>query len=387
VGGTIVPVIGSKISNSSIAFDELVISDSSIPYFDGDTGGGSVWGVDASQPAIWSYKPAAVIAQLGGNPLVIGNSPGLQLIKQVSYEPYTYLLENPSVFVEEWDSDLTQSALVLTGGKFSIDAKEPRIELISGTSATNNAMVNIDGSKVKFMESHSTAIDANATNGLVIRPWKGTDTRYLSIAPQTFTGESYGILFDKFSTFISSYSDGITSGSTYLRGPNNSQTAQIQATTDTVSISNLVTSDTNTAYYSSNSNISIPASTAQYQTTVSGVAVSGVVFKAPRSGSVMVHVSASVGVYDGESYCVTEVRTGSLVTGTGGTIVLAAGEGTGIYVNGAVSGNLATSTGASFYRLTGLTPGTNYQVYFKYANSDTLAITIYNRKIMVVPEL
>jgi hypothetical protein len=164
VSNEVIPTIGAKVSNSSIAFDELFISDGPISYFDGDTGGGAVWGVDASQPATWSYRPSAVIAQLGGNPLAIGNNPGLQLIKQLSYEPYTYLLENPSVTVQQWDTDTSQSALVISGGKFSVSSIEPRIELVSGTSATNSGRVNID-SKNLYITGVTSITGATSITG------------------------------------------------------------------------------------------------------------------------------------------------------------------------------------------------------------------------------
>jgi len=207
-----------KISNSSVAFDELIISDSSISYFDGDTGGGSKWGVDSLQPETWSYRPAAVIAQLGGNPLVVGNSPGLSLIKQVSYEPFTYLLENPSITVQQWDPDPSQSALVMSGGKFSVSSNEPKIELISGTSANNNGMVNLDGSKIRFMDSHT------GTTGLVIGPWLGNSPTFLVLSPNTYSGNGYGLLFSNNTTYMSSS----TGGKTIIRGPNNSTSVEVE---------------------------------------------------------------------------------------------------------------------------------------------------------------
>jgi hypothetical protein len=233
-GETVYPVISnSKITNSSIAFDELLVSDSQIAYFDGDTGGGAVWGVDASQPATWSYRPSAVIAQLGGNPLVIGDTPGLSLIKQVSYEPYTYLFTNPSIIAERWDGDITQSSLTISSGKFAPSSKDARIELVAGTSAANNGLIDIDGSKVRFMGSNT------GTNGLTIGPLNGSSSA-MAISSGIYPDSSYALAISGTNTFISS----ATGGTTYLRGPNSISTQQIaisgagiSVTTPTLSLS------------------------------------------------------------------------------------------------------------------------------------------------------
>jgi hypothetical protein len=233
---TIYPIrSNSKITSSSVAFDELLISDSQIAYFDGDTGGGSIWGVDASQPATWSYRPSAVIAQLGGNPLVIGDTPGLSLIKQVSYEPYTYLFTNPSMIVERWDGDTTQSSLTISSGKFSSSSKDARIELVAGTSAANNGLIDIDGSKVRFMGSNT------GTNGLTVGPLNGSSST-MAISAGDYPATSYALATDGVNTYISS----ATSGTTYLRGPNDSKTLQIALGTTVAITGNTSVSGNNT---------------------------------------------------------------------------------------------------------------------------------------------
>jgi hypothetical protein len=61
------------------------------------------------------------------------------------------------------------------------------------------------------------------TNGLVLGPWLGISPTYLSLSPNTYSGNGYGLLFSNNSTYVSSNSGGTT----FLRGPNNSQTLQI----------------------------------------------------------------------------------------------------------------------------------------------------------------
>jgi hypothetical protein len=377
VDNEVVPIIGEKINNASLAFDELVISDSPIAYFDGDTGGGAEWGVDALQPAIWSYRPSAVIAQLGGNPLVIGTDSGLNLIKQIGYEPYTYLLENPSVIVEQWDSDPSQSSLVISGGKFSITAKEPRIELIAGTSASNNGMVNLDGSKIRLMDSHT------GTTGLVIGPWKGTSSTYLSLSPNTYSGNGYGLLFSNNTTFMSSN----TGGSTIIRGPNNTEDTEINLTSTEINVKGSISAPRmRTVQFYDGTNYNIPANMTSYlgtglRTTSGNVltAAKGVSFTTPISGRVIVIFSGMVSSSQEDVRLTYRIGTGSVIN-SGTQVIAPAADYNLLYFRGANSYISASNT----YMYT-LTPNTVYNITAYHYNPSTSTKALYYRTIQVIP--
>ena len=59
--------------------------------------------------------------------------------------------------MQQWNSDLSQSSLVISGGKFSTSSIEPRIELVSGTSATNSGRINIDSKSLYITGATSIA--------------------------------------------------------------------------------------------------------------------------------------------------------------------------------------------------------------------------------------
>jgi hypothetical protein len=165
----------TKVASTSIGFDELTISDQSISYFDGSTGGGTIWGVDASKPGIWSYSPPVVVAQLGGSPQVIGNSSGLSLIKNISYEPYTYLMTNPSIYVQAGTgSYIGQSVTSISGGKYSLTSNNPRIDLVAGNTSA------VDG-RMDFTTKLATFTGALTIGGILTIPLN-------SSVPTTITG-------------------------------------------------------------------------------------------------------------------------------------------------------------------------------------------------------
>jgi hypothetical protein len=121
-----------------------------------------------------------------------------------------------------------------------------------------------------------------------------------------------------------------------------------------------------------------------------GTNVCGVAFTAPPSGSVIVHLKAyfQAGIVDKAAIVSTEIKTGSTVgSGTvvsGGT----ANANDALVISGPVtSGNECKMNAATPRLITGLTPGSSYNVRVMYQTESTGNITVFNKQVIVVPAL
>lgn len=121
-----------------------------------------------------------------------------------------------------------------------------------------------------------------------------------------------------------------------------------------------------------------------------GTEVCAVPFTAPDSGSVVIWLKAyfQSAINDKAAIISTEVRTGSTI---GGGVVLSgvgANSNDALVISGSVTSGVELKLNSATPRLiTGLAPGSAYHVRAMHQTESGGNITIFNRQLIVVPQL
>lgn len=120
---------------------------------------------------------------------------------------------------------------------------------------------------------------------------------------------------------------------------------------------------------------------------IPGTPVVGIAFTAPDTGKVYIVVSghmASAGIANAYIYLAAEVRTGSTVGS--GTVFHAAVTDEGVSI-GQADTNITRISGSNEILVTGLTPGSSYNVRLVYLTTAGTNATIFYRAVLVKPVL
>ncbi len=125
-------------------------------------------------------------------------------------------------------------------------------------------------------------------------------------------------------------------------------------------------------------NTSGTTTSSTYTATLTGGTACGLTFVAPRSGKVLVTTTADIrNSTTGRSYCSWIIKTGATIGS--GTTFLDGGDNAAASVVG-TSGVMSEKT----YEVTGLTPGSTYNVRQQFRNNAGGQTGTFERKSLVV---